>query len=355
MLRIITFALFATFASQPALSREILAVELVAVKEMSFTYDAAVTGSVQAVDTVSIGFRQGGRVVEVLVNEGDAVARDQPLAKIDPLQLRQSLSAAEASVVSASAAEAQARQAFVRAGSMLDRGVGTRAALDGAAQALSSAQGSLALANSGRDQAQRALNDAVIRAPTDAVVTVRSSEPGQIVAAAQPVISLALSGGREAVFQIPDSPLLAHAIGAPVTLQAIDLPDLHMNARITEIAPLVDPSSGSVTVRTKIDNAPTTVELLGASVRGSVHLQTGTGIAVPWTALTQIGDQTGVWVVDAENHASLSPVTIERFVDEIAILKSGITVGQIVVGAGSQLLYPGREVRDAALLKADPS
>lgn len=256
-----------------------LPVEFVAVERTELIFDAALTGTIAAQDSVDMGFRQGGRITEVLVHEGGRVSKGQALARTDPLQ--------------------------------------------------------------------RALEDTIIRAPTDAIVISRKAEPGQIVGAAQAVLSLASATGREAVFQTADTPLLRDAIGAPVSLSGIDFPELRMTAHVTEIAPLVDPSTGSVTVRAEIEDAPTTVSLLGAAVRGAVHYPAGSGIAVPWTALTAAQGKPAVWLVGDANRVSLAPVQIERFTNGTVILKDGVKPGQIVVGAGAQRLYPGREVTDA--------
>lgn len=345
----LTMLIFAALLlAAPVRAETALPVEFVQVQRTELTFDAALAGTIQAKDSVDIGFRLGGRVTEVLVREGDHVAQGQALARTDPLQQEQALRVAQAGVASAEAAEAQARQALERAQAMLNRGVGTRAALDAASQALSAASGGLAQARSALGQAQRALEDTVIRAPADAIVTARRAEPGQIVGAAQAVISLASATGREAVFQTPDTPLLRGAIGAPVTLTGIDLADLHMRARVTEIAPLVDPATGSVTVRAEIEDAPPTASLLGAAVRGAVHFPAGTGIAVPWTALTAADGKPAVWLVGDDGRVSLASVQIERFANGTVILRAGIEPGQTVVGAGSQLLYPGREVADAS-------
>ncbi|WJS83319.1 efflux RND transporter periplasmic adaptor subunit [Paracoccus sp. TOH] len=324
-----------------------LPVEFVAVERTELIFDAALTGTIAAQDSVDMGFRQGGRITEVLVHEGGRVSKGQALARTDPLQQEQALRVAEAAVASAEATEAQARQALERADAMLKRGVGTRAALDAASQGLSAATGGLTQARSALGQAQRALEDTIIRAPTDAIVISRKAEPGQIVGAAQAVLSLASATGREAVFQTADTPLLRDAIGAPVSLSGIDFPELRMTAHVTEIAPLVDPSTGSVTVRAEIEDAPTTVSLLGAAVRGAVHYPAGSGIAVPWTALTAAQGKPAVWLVGDANRVSLAPVQIERFTNGTVILKDGVKPGQIVVGAGAQRLYPGREVTDA--------
>ncbi len=346
--RLILLATVFSSIAIPAQSETDLAVEFVNVERTELTFDAALNGTINAKDNVEIGFRLGGRVLEVMVDTGDLVSKGQPLAKTDPLQQEQALRVAQAAVAAASAAEAQARQAQTRSEAMLARGVGTRAARDAANQALSASKGALTQAKTLLGQAERALNDTVIYAPNDAIVTARKAEPGQIVGAAQTVIGLASATGREAVFRTPDTPLLRDAIGAPVTLSGIDFPDLHMTAYVSEIAPIVDPGTGSVTVRATIKDAPANTSLLGAAVRGAIHYPAGTGISVPWTALTTTGDQAGVWLVDSDSRVRLVNVDIERFNNGSVILSDGVTPGQTVVGAGSQLLYPGRKVRDAA-------
>lgn len=348
MIRHLVTLLPTVIFAQPVLSDSELFVELVTVSRTELTFDAALTGTILATDVVDIGFRQGGRIQGVLVREGDAVVQGQALARTDPLQQEQSLRVAEAAVSAAKASREQAQLAHDRAQAMLDRGVGTRADFDTAAQALASAQRALTQANAARGQAKRAWDDTVMRAPTDAIVTKRNAEPGQIVGAAQAVISLASSSGREAVFQTPDTPLLHDAVGAPVSLIVIDSPSIAMTARVTEIAPLVDPATGSVTVRARIDHPPTGIDLLGAAVRGAVHFPAGTGISVPWTALTAVGNQTAVWVVGDDGRVTLTPVQVQRFSNRRVILSDGVVAGQKVVGAGSQLLYPGRKVRAAA-------
>lgn len=334
-----------------AMAEEGLRVEFVPVETTSLTLDSRLTGTILAKDSIDMGFRLGGRVTSVLAAEGDKVVKGQALARTDPTQQTQGLRVAEAAVSSARAAQAQAKQANDRAKAMLERGVGTRAAADSASQALSASEGALAQAMTSLGQAQRALEDTVLRAPTDAIVTTRSVEPGQIVGAAQTVMSLAAAQGREAVFQTPDSPLLHAAMGASVSITPLDYPDMTMTAHVTEVSPLVDPMTGSVTIHATIDNPPDDINLLGGATHGVVHFPLGSGIAIPWTSLTASHDQPAVWVVEADGRANLRPVMIERFVDGKVILKSGLEAGETVVGAGSQKLYPGRAVVAAEMRK----
>lgn len=324
-----------------------LPVEVVTVRETALTFDTTLAGSIEAEDSVEIGFRQGGRVTEVLVNEGDRVRRGQPLARTDPTQQEQALHVAQAHVASTKATHIQTRLAFERAQAMLKHGVGTRAALDNAAQAVSAAEGAEAQATTELEQAQRAVDDTVLRAPTDAVVTGRSADPGQIVAVAQSVISLASTSGLEAVFQTPDLPMLDNALGAQVTLSGIDVTLPPMTATVREISPLVDPKTGAVTVKALIDDAPANAVLFGVAVRGTIHLPVGQGIEIPWTALNASGEDAAVWRLDDDNKAHLIPVRIDRFTTHSVVLSTGIAPGDRIVGAGSQLLYPDRPIEVA--------
>lgn len=335
----------------PALAEgEPLGVELVSVQERPVELDLQLSGSIAAIDSVQLSFRQAGRVTDVLVDEGDRVAAGKELARLDSVQQDQALRVAEAGLAAARAGLAQASQASERAEALLDRGVGTRAARDDALRARSEAEGAVKRAESTLDQARRAVSDTILRAPTDAVVTARDMAPGQIVGAAQPVLTIATLDGLEAVFAAPDHPRLDTTLGAPVRLRTIDIDRPEMRGTVTEISPLVDPESGTLTMRVRIDGGEGDTALLGAAVRGDLDIAVDNGIAVPWQALMREGGRPAVWRLDAQSRVGLVPVTIGHFTNGTVYLSGGLSPGDVVVGAGSQLLYPGRQVRKATVL-----
>ena len=73
-------------------------------------------------------------------------------------------------------------------------------------------------------------------------------------------------------------------------------------------------------------------------------LETGEAVEIPWTALTSGKGAPSVWVVGADNRVALRAVEILRFDDGVVLLSGGVAPGEIVVGEGSQKLFPGREV-----------
>lgn len=351
MFRLFSVALLSCGVSGAALAQQGAApdirVRIVRAEMRPLALDLQLSGSIEPLDGLELGFRQGGRVTEVLVEEGDRVAAGQSLARLSAVQQDQALNVAQAGLQAARAAEEQARQAGERAAALLARGVGTRAAADQAEQALSQAQGALERAETAVDQARRAVEDTVLRAPEDAVVTAKSLAPGQVVAAAQPVLSLATLSGLEAVFQAADDPLLRDLPGREVTLETLDVIRPEMTGTVTEVAPLVDPATGTVTVRAQIERLEDETALLGASVRGHLKLAVDQGVVVPWTALMRQGDGAAVWTVADDGSVALTPITIGYFGDGTIYVSEGLADGQRVVGDGSQLLYPGRRVQAA--------
>ena len=329
-----------------ALSQEVLNVEFVKAALREMGTEVRLTGTLEPLVSLDIGFREGGKIIEVLVSEGDRFLAGQVLAQVDSLQAEQAQKAALATVDSARAAENQARQAADRAQALLDRGVGTRAARDEARRALSEAEAASKRAASALDQTRRSVEDTSLFAPFDGVVTARNGEPGQVVGEAQAVLSLAGLGGIEAVFMTPDLPNLGDAMGSPVALTMFDVSAPPMTARITEISPLIDATTGSVRLRARVEDAPDDVALLGASVRGEMTLGIGRAVEVPWTALTSTGGKPAVWVVSDAGTSELREVEIARFDDSTVLLSEGVEDGEVVVGAGSQLLFPGREIAD---------
>jgi multidrug resistance efflux pump len=130
-----------------------------------------VDGHVIPIHSADLSFSVSGTVDEVLVAEGDTVALDQPLARLQSGRQRASVAQAEADVQ-----RAQARLSQVRAGSRSQEIEGARAAVD-AAQAqvealkagaspaeIAAAQANVAQAEAGLQKAQTPANEADVAA-----------------------------------------------------------------------------------------------------------------------------------------------------------------------------------------------
>jgi HlyD family secretion protein len=199
------------------------------------------SGTVEATDA-DLGFQVPGRVLEILVVEGQAVSGGEELARLDTRELDATLGSARAQLAAAearlaelrsgarpqeiAAAEAALRSTDQRAGEarrQLDR---ARTLHDGGAisgQALDHAETGVEVAVAARDQAEQGLAlvqegpraetinaqraiveqatanvarveatlaNAIITAPFPGVVTLKHREPGEAVAPGAPVLTL---------------------------------------------------------------------------------------------------------------------------------------------------------------------
>jgi multidrug efflux pump subunit AcrA (membrane-fusion protein) len=85
---------------------------------------------------------------------------------------------------------------------------------------------------------------------------------------------------------------------------------------------------------------------LGSTVSGTARLASAPAIAIPFSALTTFDGKPAVWIVDQSKHAvEIRPVEVKRFEQASAIVSKGLEDGDIVVTAGVQALFPGRQVR----------
>lgn len=321
-----------------------LRVEIVTARAMAETRTFTLTGELRARDTLNAAFPTGGRIVDIPFEAGAKVARGALLARIDPVQQEQALRAAEAGLVTAEADHRQAREDLDRQDALLSRGATTRIARDSAQDALNIAAGIRAQAQADLARARKALDDTTLLAPEDATVTGRFAEPGQIVGAAQPVMQLALGDGIDAVFSVPEVLLTLGDLPDVIHLSLIERPEARFKGRIAEVSPVVNPYTGTVTVKVAVTDTPPGL-IYGEAVRGQTEHLTPPRVVLPYSVISATAAGPAVWLVDPATMAAMPvPVTIDQYRTGEVVLAGGVADGAMIVGKGAQLLYPGRIV-----------
>lgn len=344
-------ALFGTVAGS-ALSETALPVEIVKAATSTQQQEVVLAGLLQAEQSFQASFPDGGRILTVTVRQGDQVAKDTVLAQIDPTQAAAEQRAAQAELDGAEAALLQATLANDRTQGLLDRGTGTRAEVDATVEALISARSARDRAAAQLAKAQSRLDDTTLRASSAGTIIRRSAEPGSVVGPGQEVIAIAAAGGLDAVFNVADGFDLEAHLGNPVSVTLIDNPALTLNATLTEVSPLVDPSTGTVQVKARITGAKPTGVPFGAPIVGHIEIPDPGAIALPWTSLTSTAAGPAVWTVDpATMIVMLTSVDVESYTSDTVRIKSGVSADTLVVARGSQLLFPGRTVVAAQEIK----
>jgi RND family efflux transporter MFP subunit len=304
----------------------------------------ALTGEIKARVQSDLAFRFAGRIAERLVEVGDHVVAGQVLARLEPREQTADVASMTAGVESAEATLRQATAAFDRQRTLLDRGFTTQTKYDDALQALQAARATLDAARSNLATAKEQLGYTTLTADASGIVVARNAEAGQVVEAAQAVFTIARDGERDAVFDVYERLLAREAADDRIEIALVSTPAVRATGRVREVAPAIDPSTGTVRVKIAID-APSAAMPLGAAVTGVGQFLPDNVFRLPSSAFFTENGKPAVWTVDPHSHvATVRPIVVDSYRTGELLVRGGLAAGDIVVTAGSQLLSPGQIV-----------
>lgn len=342
---IMTTALSACRDDQAEEAPELRPVRSVIAADSDAGQTVSLAGTVESQIQVDLAFRIGGRLIERTVNVGDTIQPGQVIGRLDSADEENALRAAEAAQTAAAAQLSEARSHYQRQRRLYEREFLALAGLERAEQQLTSAQSAYDAADAQVGVSRRRLDDTTLLADAGGTVTAVGAEAGEVVTAGRRIVQLARDEGKDAVFDVPAALVAASPPDPEVSVTLGMNPGIRATGRIREIAPRVDPVTGTIRVRVGLIDAPAEMRL-GSTVNGSVHFGGTGGIELPASALTSSEGAPAVWIVDPDAATViLRPVEIERFTPAAVAIASGVEVGERVVTAGVQALRPGQKVR----------
>jgi membrane fusion protein, multidrug efflux system len=303
------------------------------------------TGRIEAENETRLSFRIGGRMVERSANVGDRVEPGQVVAKLEPQNELNALRSAQAAVAAAQAQFNEAKANYGRQKFLLSRDVASRVQYERAEQTQETARAQLDSAEAQLKTAQDQVSDTELKADAGGIVIATAAEPGEVVQAGQLIIRVAPKGGRDAVFDVPGQVLRSAPSEPLVKVSLTDDPAVTTVGRVREVSPRADPVTRTFEVKVGLTDPPAAMRL-GATVIGSVQLDTSPTIEIPATALTEFDRRPAVWVVDPSSlTVSLRNVDVLRHNPATVAISNGLDTGEIVVTAGAQALHPGQKTR----------
>ena len=324
-------------------ARETVQVEVASAAAHTFADGLEVTAGVAPMQRATPGTVLMGRVEEVLVREGDRVAADQVLARIDSRDVSAKLAQAEANVAAARAMEHNARLMLERMQRLAARQAATQRDLDDASAGHTAARANLEAAEEGVKAARSYLAYAEVRAPFAGRITAKRVEVGDLASPGMPLFTVEDTTRVKVEAEVPESTGIALAVGDPVQ---IEVAGKRLDARLDEIVPAADPRSRTFTVRSVLPNRD-------GSLRSGLFARMWVGrgdrevIAVPDSALVRRGPLTGVYVVEAagdRTRARLRFVTVGRSRDGLQEVLTGLAAGERYVVAPPPELEDGSPV-----------
>lgn len=306
--------------------------------------ERAFTGVIAAKVQSNLGFRVSGKIIQRLVDTGQAVKAGQPLMKLDPVDLKLTIVAQTNAINAARAIAIQARADEARYKNLVGEGWISHQRYEQAKSALDNAEAQLAAAEANAQLARNAEDYSVLTADADGVVMETLSEPGQVVSAGQTVVRLAHAGAREASVDLPET--VRPAIGSQATATLYGDLKSRSDARLRQLSDAANPTTRTYEARYVLSGAAANAPL-GATV--TLHIPQFKNkdiVEVPVSAVVDNGASSGVWLIDQQKMAvAFRPVTLAGVGEETALISSGVQTGDQVVALGSRLLHNGDSVR----------
>ena len=313
--------------------------------------------------TTAVYSPYSGHVTRLLASPGDHVGKNTPLMTLDSTEAVQARNDLVSALDALAAAEAQDKVATENESRQHQLYLGQSAALKDWHQAqsdLATANAALRTARTGLLAQENRMHilgmsedaigklektrgaggisaDATVIAPIAGTVIQRQVGLGQYIqaGASNPVYSIGdlstlwvLGNVREA-----DAPQMQ--VGEQADIRVIALPDRMFTARLTWVAPAIDPNTHRLAVRAELKNPGgvlkplmfATVEIHAASDR--------TSPAVPQSAVIYEDEQAHVWVAHADRSLGLRNIRVGRIRNGDVEVLSGLGAGETVVTAGA--------------------
>jgi RND family efflux transporter MFP subunit len=292
----------------------------------------AVNGRVAGVQSVDVRPVVSGTLVEVLVDEGETVTRNQTLIYLDTeaqqAVVRQALAGLDAALL----AQDDAMTTLARTRALGDNAA--RVVLENAVRAEQSAAQEVARMNALLEQSRIHLDKFTIRAPMDGTVLVLHADPGQSVDPATVLLTLADLGALVVETDVDESYATQVHTGQTAALQLLG-ETIVRPAHVSFVSQRVDADTGGLAVRLAPDeplSAP-----IGLTVTANITVdEQAEAITVPRAAIVRDAAGLSVLVLTGD-HAERRAVQVIEWPAARLIVTDGLVPGDVVISDATGL------------------
>ena len=326
---------------------EFLASEVVTTEPTELRQVMQLTGTLRAVDQVTVKAKVAAEVREVMVREGESVKAGQVLVKLDTSEYEARVAQARGNLNNARAQMEIATKSRDNNLALVEKGFISKNAFDNSASQYAAAKASVDSAQGALDIVLKSLNDTVSRAPISGLVSVRHVQPGEKVAMDSRLLEIVNLQQLELEAAVPSSEISKVAIGQKVELRIEGLSQ-RFDGKVVRINPATQAGSRSVPVYVQVAN-PQNLLRVGMFADGRLLLSSKAGVVtLPQSAVRKVNDGSFVFVI-VNNKIERLPVTLGNAGlvgdDHHIEITSGLEFGAQVIRADMGNLTPGTPVR----------
>jgi RND family efflux transporter MFP subunit len=313
-------------------------------RQESVTKVANATGSLAARVDMPVGVvGEGGRVVSVLVQPGDWVAKGQTLAVIERSVQTQQIASLAAQVEVARANAKLAQNNLDRARALVADGFISKADIDTrtATRDANAAQVNVAIAQ--LQQMRATVGRLDIRAPEAGLVLTRAVEPGQVVQGGSAVLFRIAQGGElELRALLSEDQLAALKIGTPALVTPVGMTQT-FTGTVWQIAPVIDATTRQGIARIAV---PYNQALRpGGFANAQIDMANVSATVLPESAVQSDPKGSYVYIVNKDNKIERRDITTGAVTEKGLAVTKGLTGTEKIVLYAGGFLNPGETVR----------
>jgi RND family efflux transporter MFP subunit len=256
------------------------------------------SGSLRAVNQVSVKARIPGDIREVLVREGEAVKAGQVLVRMDTRDYQARLDQARGALQAARGQLDIATKSRDNNKALLDKGFISKNAFDNASSQYDIARANVESARGALDVAEKALGDTVIRTPIAGLVSSRMVQPGEKVSADNRLLDVVDLSQMEMEASVPASDIGNVALDQEVQVKVEGLSKPFIG-KVARINPATQAGSRSIYVYVQVDN-PQGALRVGMFGEAQLTMEKKTGVlTVRQSAVQKDGGQPFVYAIES--------------------------------------------------------
>ena len=355
--RVVALCALVTFAaavagcgSKQAVRQPRVPVAVAKVERRTVPFEIVATGTVEAIQSASVGSQVGGVVTALRIREGQEVKAGQALVQLDPRPFRAQLDQARGTLARDRAAYQTARQNAERGKPLFDQKLLSQSDWD-QLQATADATHASVIADSGAvEGAALNLEYATIRSPVTGRSGAFAVHVGDFVKAAtsEPLVTVVQIHPIRVRFTIPENqlPLLQgkRASTPRVFVRPQQGDSTRLEGRLVFMDNTVDASTGTVLLKGEFGNRENRLWPGQYVDTRLVLANEANRIVVPAVAVSNGQQGTYVYVMNADSTAAPRPITVARTQGDVAVVTHGLEPGETVVTDGQFRLSPGARV-----------
>jgi RND family efflux transporter MFP subunit len=340
-----------------AFARPPMTVELATPYRADVAQQLIVVGNLVGEQTVSVVPKAAGRLEEVFVKLGDAVARGQRLARIEDREIREQVKQAEAAfeVARATIRQREADLKFAetnlqRSRELFERQLLPKQTLDDADARYQAAVAQLELSRAQLTQSQARLEElrinlanTVIVSPVNGFVAKRHADPGAYASQNAPVLDLVDISMVRLIANVVEKDMRRVGTGDSANVEVDAFPGETFTGRIARVAPVLDPATRTAQIEVEIPN-PTKRLKPGMYARVNLTIeQRANALVVPANAVIDREGQRGVFLAN-NNTAAFRQVQVGIEDSARVEILNGLTEKDQVITTGAAALQDGDRI-----------